>query len=224
MRWPVARIGYFSVKERLEILSQKKLLLLPEGALWWEPHKILVVSDVHMGKATHFRQNGIPVPWQEEFKNLKKLSFLLKTYQVQKLIFLGDLFHSHFSYATDAFAQWRRQWKAVEMVLVQGNHDLLSPESYARMALSVVPSITQNGVHLSHFPEEGDPAAGELVVAGHLHPGLRVGRRHYPCFWFSGNRLIAPAFGSFTGFFSVKPGKGDRVVVSYNQQLWLLAF
>lgn len=37
-------------------IKDQNLLLLPEKALFWEEEKGLIISDVHLGKAGHFRK------------------------------------------------------------------------------------------------------------------------------------------------------------------------
>jgi len=197
---------------------------LPEGGLWMPEVSWLVVADVHVGKAVHFRKHGIPVPWQVEVQNLKKLSDLLTLYKPRRLVILGDLFHSEVSYAGEAFFAWRNLWEHVSITLVQGNHDRSAVDFCRQIGLEIHRTLTLGDIVLRHESPEETPAQAGLVISGHLHPGFTVGRRCYPCFWYTPARLVMPAFGAFTGFFRVRPRSGHQVFVSYNQQLWPLAF
>ncbi|HBK88044.1 MAG TPA: hypothetical protein DDZ56_05305 [Cytophagales bacterium] len=65
---------------------------------------------------------------------------------------------------------------------------------------------------------------GRINMAGHLHPGARLegrGRQGIvlPCFWLSPNQLILPAFGSFTGLATIRPGAQDRVWIIVERQI-----
>ena len=40
----------------------ERLHLLPERAVWWPAAGLLLVADVHLGKAATFRRLGQPVP------------------------------------------------------------------------------------------------------------------------------------------------------------------
>ena len=35
-----------------------------EKGLFWEEQHALIISDVHLGKAGHFRKHGVPIPRQ----------------------------------------------------------------------------------------------------------------------------------------------------------------
>ena len=53
-------------------------------------------------------------------------------------------------------------------------------------------------------------------ISGHIHPGVTVrGRARQgmtmPCFLFSEESAVMPAFGQFTGIKKVRPLKKDRV-------------
>ena len=66
----------------------------------------------------------------------------------------------------------------------------------------------------NHHPE---PARGGYVLAGHIHPAVRLSDRggsfKLPCFWFSRKVGVLPAFGAFTGTAVVRPREGDQVYV-----------
>ncbi|MEC7393575.1 MAG: metallophosphoesterase, partial [Verrucomicrobiota bacterium] len=75
--------------------------------------------------------------------------------------------------------------------------------------------------HCRHHPLE-NPKVPHL--AGHLHPGFsirgksRTGVRS-ACFQVSENRIILPAFGSFTGLMEVKPTQGDRIFMTNEHEI-----
>ena len=57
-----------------------------------------------------------------------------------------------------------------------------------------------------------------LTVAGHIHPGISLkgkGRQslRFPCFLFSDERILLPAFGEFTGLHTIKPEEDEEVFV-----------
>lgn len=43
-------------------LAGHRVLLLLEKALYWPARKMLVIADIHFGKAASFRAQGVPVP------------------------------------------------------------------------------------------------------------------------------------------------------------------
>ena len=53
------------------------LQLLPQRALWWPAARMVMVADVHFGKAATFRRAGQPVPHGTTADNLARLDAVL---------------------------------------------------------------------------------------------------------------------------------------------------
>lgn len=193
-------------------LCDQDLYLDPLRAIYWKQKKMLILSDLHLGKAGHFRKNGIPVPRQVHLSDLENLSGLVEKYQPICILFLGDLFHSEMNEEWIDFVGWSAQHKEIRQVLVEGNHDILGKSNYEETAMEVVPDWQ---IHPFHFTHE--PSSTTLYnLSGHIHPSIRLrGRARqgmtFPCFYFTENAGLFPAFGTFTGNFKIKPKKGDRV-------------
>ena len=75
------------------------------------------------------------------------------------------------------------------------------------------------GVGLCHAPTGRTTfthGARECTIAGHVHPCVRLrdvdgSSLRVPCFVFSDNAALLPAFGSFTGAHPLRPCDGDRI-------------
>ena len=106
-------------------LLNQDLLLLPQRAVYWQQQQMLIAADVHLGKVGHFRKAGISVPRDMEQGDLAVLSDLIYEHQPQKLLFLGDLFHSDINADWEWFALWRQQFPKLEIALIRGNHDII---------------------------------------------------------------------------------------------------
>ena len=53
----------------LEIeINNHEFVLHNSGALYWKGQEMLLVSDVHLGKISHFRKHGSALPTQPIFK------------------------------------------------------------------------------------------------------------------------------------------------------------
>jgi DNA ligase-associated metallophosphoesterase len=190
--------------------------LLPQRAVWWETKSTLIVSDVHIGKSGHFRKNGVALPGETNNENLWNLSGLLLDFKPQRLLILGDLFHSHYNREWDAFADMLANFEALETVLVKGNHDILPMERITDAGIHCVDELIEDGFHFTHEPL--DEGALGYNLSGHIHPAVKLrgsGRQYLrlPCFWFSEHAGVLPAFGSFTGTHPIKPLKSDKVFV-----------
>ena len=78
-----------------EVLSER-VEMLAEKVLFLPAHNSLLVADVHFGKVNHFRKSGIAVPVIANDKNASTLIDVIQQLKPQRVIFLGDLFHSHY--------------------------------------------------------------------------------------------------------------------------------
>ena len=79
------------------IINKNILELLPQKAIYWHDTQTLIVSDLHLGKASHFRKHGLPIPMESGIDDLQQLGLLLDIYKPQRLLILGDLFHSDYN-------------------------------------------------------------------------------------------------------------------------------
>jgi uncharacterized protein len=193
------------------------LMLMPEKVAFLPEFDTLLVADAHIGKATSFRQLGVPVPSGTTEETLSVLTRLIHRLDAKRVIFLGDFLHSARSLAPDTLAsvmRWRELHGAVELTLVRGNHDDRAGDPPA--ALDIQPfdePLALRGLALAHHPR---PVAGAFVLAGHLHPCISIGGRAHdwhrlPCFWFSPRVGVLPAFGAFTGMQAIRVRQGERV-------------
>jgi len=182
------------------------------GALFWEKHSILLISDVHLGKVSHFRKYGAAVPQQAVQKNFDALTAVVEHFKPKSILFLGDLFHSALNIEWSLFEQWV-QTTSQEIILVSGNHDIISPLKYEALNIKVIPELTLDSFLLTHHPEERD---GFFNFSGHIHPAIKLsglGRQsvRLPCFYKMEHQMIVPAFGEFTGTYTLEPCEGCEV-------------
>ena len=199
---------------------------LPDRAIWWPSESTLIVSDLHLGKAAHFRRHGIAVPNAVNTNTLERLSALVSRHRPQRLLVLGDLFHSEENSEWLEFKAWLSDLNAEpwfeEFRLVEGNHDILHPSAFDGVRLERSARWVHGNWMFVHDPADvADPPDGRYGVSGHLHPALSLvgkGRQSLklPCWWYSAERrvLVVPTFGTFTGSVSVKPQPGDSCWVT----------
>lgn len=202
-----------------------KVIMLPEKALFFEEERALILADPHLGKTAHFRKSGIPIPDGIDRTNYQVLHALLVNYPVQTVYILGDLFHSHKNQEWHEFTKWLSYYPQKRFCLIQGNHDILPDRSYEEAGLSLHAEVTQLGPFvLSHKPLK-DSSEGLMNLAGHIHPGIQLrgkGRQSLklPCFYWTTNQMILPAFGHFTGTSALKTEPGDRVFPIADDQVF----
>lgn len=198
------------------------LELLPEKALIWKENKTLVISDLHLGKIAHFRKEGIALPVNGVMNNFERLDRLILKHNIWNIIFTGDLFHSEHNYEWDIFCEWRDKYHSVDMHIVKGNHDMLPDYCYSGLEVHES-ELLLGPFKFSHHPDD-EVNPDVFNVAGHIHPVVRIFDRtghgfRFPCFYFSGNNLIMPSFGYFTGGYQVEPGEKDQVIAVVKDKL-----
>jgi uncharacterized protein len=207
-------------------IAGESLHLLPERALYWPRTRSLLIADLHLGKAGHFRRNGIAVPGQVMAHDLQRLGDLLERWQPERLVFLGDLFHSTYNREWEFFADFLGSMAPPCIELILGNHDVLPEAHYQALDFHLYrEGRLDPPFFFSHHPLDAEklPAKG-YALAGHLHPGLRLqgkGRQslRLPCFWLGSQQGVLPAFGSFTGLAQVEPQASDQLFVIVEEQV-----
>jgi uncharacterized protein len=197
----------------LEIqINNRAFVLHCSGALYWVEKRMLLISDVHLGKISHFRKFGSALPGNAMFKNFLKLDNVVEHFNPETICFLGDLFHSTLNNEWQLFEEWVNRTQ-LPIVLVAGNHDIISPVKYEDLGITHVSEWLIDGFLLTHDPEVRE---NYYTLSGHIHPSILlegVGRQFLklPCFFRSPQQMILPAFGEFTGTYVMEPQEGDVV-------------
>lgn len=198
-------------------VGDEPLMLLPEKAVFLPDGDTLLVADLHFGKATTFRRLGVPVPSGTTAETLARLSFLVQRMAPRRIVFLGDFLHSAHAQGDTtrlALQDWRDRFPHLDLVLVRGNHDDRAGDPPRELGIEVVDEpLMHRQLALCHHPR---PVAGAFTLGGHLHPCISVGGRAHdwhrlPCYWFTPQVGVLPAFGAFTGMQAIRVRRGERV-------------
>ena len=176
-----------------------------EAALYWRAQKTLLVSDLHLEKASAFALFGQMLPPYDSVSTLQDIAALCSKYSPAKIISLGDNFHDddgEHRLAEDAAALLVALTRATEWIWITGNHDRAVSGIWGGQALD---ELTLSGITLRHEAKAGDPFP---EISGHFHPKFRqvlrgrmVKRR---CFVKTPRKMIMPAFGALTGGLDVQ--------------------
>ncbi|MBJ3761266.1 ligase-associated DNA damage response endonuclease PdeM [Maribius pontilimi] len=180
------------------ILQGVALRALGSGALSWPERRVLIVSDLHLGKSERMaRRGGAMLPPYEARDTLLRLDAVLDATDPATVICLGDSLDDNAARAglDDTEAQWIARMQAGrDWIWIAGNHDP-APSDLGGRALARV------GIGPLTFRHIATPAPGE--VSGHYHPKARLGVRgksvSRPCFLHDDRHMILPAFGTYTG-------------------------
>jgi uncharacterized protein len=199
-------------------IGGENVRLLAQKAMWLPARGILLLADSHFGKINHFRRAGIAVPPAANNKNTETLIDLINQTKPDRVIFLGDLFHSHYNEEWSVLGQVLKHFVSCSFELVRGNHDIMSSIQYEKNKIKVHEGFLPVGnLLLTHEPQKKS-ITGSYNLAGHIHPAVRLegsGKQALtlPCFYFGKDGGILPAFGSFTGMAIVTPEKEARIFV-----------
>lgn len=204
-------------------IHQQLFTMHTSGALFWNPQNSLLIADVHLGKVTHFRKNGFAIPNQALHQNFLKLKKVVEFFNPAQIIFLGDLFHSTQNSEWNLFVDWCKNCQS-ELVLIVGNHDIISAHNYETLGIKVVDFLNIDKFSLTHHPTDID---GFFNFSGHIHPGIvlrGLGRSQLklPCFYKRNKQMILPAFGAFTGLGLIIPQNDDVIYAITSEEIILI--
>lgn len=109
---------------KVEVLTET-FVLHPSLSLIWPSEKLLVVADIHLGKAQTFLKNGLWLPPEAHLSDLNKLSAVASSVNINHILFLGDFIHSAEGVTKDVineFLVWKKTFYG-EVSVIIGNHD-----------------------------------------------------------------------------------------------------
>lgn len=211
------------MEEQVFYFQQQHWRLSAGRAIFWEEEKALILSDLHLGKAAHFRKVGIAVPASIVQEDLFRLQRLITQYHPTQIIVVGDMFHSNENNDVQYFRIWRQQFAHIRFELVKGNHDIMPAPVYDTLQVTVHEQLTIRNIHFMHEPCEDDNG-NNYTFSGHIHPGVAIAgvgkqRLRLPCFYFGRHCGILPAFGHFTGLAMLTPAAHETVFVIANKSI-----
>ena len=227
-------------------ISGETFVFTSEHALFWPKRNTLVISDLHLGKAETFQQNGLWLPAEAQHTDLKTIKNLLNEFDAAELYILGDLIHTAKGMTAqliDGFANWSQTLNA-KITVTTGNHDQSFfekrwPHSWNHItpvdSIVVDHFLFQHEPDLSEIKNEYDlsntlPAADarakiNFAWYGHLHPKIRLDdgvlKTRVSCFYLKATQGFLPAFSSLAGGETIHLGRGETAVAVDRNEGWL---
>ena len=174
----------------------EELKLRPTGALYWPAQRMLVVSDLHLGKSDRIaRRGGVLLPPYETTETLTRLSDETEAMQPRTILCLGDSFDDPMAAASlddNHLATLQKLQAGRRWIWIEGNHD---PGSLG-LGGTTLAEVREGPLHFRHIAKPS-PEKGE--ISGHYHPKARIKGTSRRCFMTDKQRIIMPAFGAYTG-------------------------
>ena len=179
--------------------------IFPNGELYWQNKKTLIISDLHFEKGSFFSETRQFIPPFDTIETLRQLSKFIDDYPVEMIIFLGDLVHDKFAFQRmtgEAKKIFFEILKNINCTLTIGNHD---DTSFLKdIGLNLTENIIIDDICFSHHPTIDK----KFSVFGHYHPKvkLKINSRGIwtSCFIANKEKLLMPSYGYFTGGLSIK--------------------
>jgi DNA ligase-associated metallophosphoesterase len=204
------------------MLDEHVLELYGDKLVWLPEWKLLCASDIHFEKGSFYSRFGTLLPPYDTEETLMALEKAVMHFRPLIFIALGDSFHD--AGAPDRLLPDIRNrlenliGKVHRWIWITGNHDpeiahLVQGERHSEMAI--------NGLWFRHQLQKNDNAA---EISGHYHPKINIRLREVrissPCFLRTGNKLIVPAFGSYTGGLNVDADELTKIVTPARREVF----
>ena len=202
--------------------GNSSLEMLPTRALLLPQTKELLICDIHLGKGEYFQQNGIPLTNNSDEQNLLRIKNIVKEHSPNKLIILGDLFHSKYSISESLKnkVELLAETLNIKIELIVGNHDL----GCRVKNIKFIDFKRSNNFIFSHEPLD-KIEENILNICGHYHPKIYLknakDKLSFRCFALDEkeNVFYLPAFGDLTGGYPCKKSFKKWAIISDKQIL-----
>ena len=197
--------------------GDSSLEMLPSRALLLPQTNELLICDIHLGKGEYFQQNGIPLTNNSDEQNLLRIKNIVKEHSPNKLIILGDLFHSKYSISESLKnkVELLAATLNIKIELIVGNHDI----GCKVKNINFLNFKRSNNFIFTHEPIE-KCEDNILNICGHYHPKIYIkdskDKLSFRCFALDEKKHIfyLPAFGDLTGGYPCKSSFKKWAIIS----------
>ncbi|MEM9055365.1 MAG: ligase-associated DNA damage response endonuclease PdeM [Pseudomonadota bacterium] len=192
-------------------LGSATLAALTSGALWWRAERLLAVADLHLGRSERqARLGGGLLPPYETEDTLNRLQAVIGETSARTIVMVGDSFDDLTAaeeIADQISERLLRMAAGRRFIWVAGNHD----PGPVDLPGSNMSAYRHGELTFRHIAEPG----AEAEISGHYHPKARFRLKGQfisrPCFLADEQRIILPAFGTYTGGLDIQNPAFDRV-------------
>lgn len=189
------------------LLDNRRVLVHPK-------EKILILSDIHIGYYSSFRDQGSYLPMYDIVLLEEAIESLLEDYNGYHWIIAGDIKHNHAKLLSEA--EEKELVNIVEAItehntltLIKGNHDrgLDKLITDLHLSCSLTTSYTFRNITITHNTELFDQQSEKHTIIGHIHPIISLEHlkgSFVPIFAITDDLLILPAFNYVAGGYNIK--------------------
>lgn len=138
--------------------------------------KALIIADLHLGYEEALGKRGVLVPRTQLKAIIKRLEWILKVVQVERIILNGDVKHE---FGTISKQEWREvlrlidffREKNIDIIVVKGNHDTIIGPIAQKREIREVKEFRNDDVLVVHGDYEPSRTA-KIIIIGHEHPAI----------------------------------------------------
>ena len=211
-------------------LRGETLELLPEKAFLWVEKAMLVLSDLHLGKADSLQAQGVPIPSLSHDDDFNRLRRLIDLHQPRTVVFLGDLIHDRQSWSQaleTRLAQFFQDFSQIDFKLILGNHDRHSRDILRDWPLELIEDDWRVEPFIfAHGHQSQKLKSDDFEISGHVHPVIKISqgpvKLRLPCFVEGPQSLVVPSFGILTGGFEIERKKNEKVYAVADKKIILV--
>jgi DNA ligase-associated metallophosphoesterase len=203
----------------------EKFLLHGARLLSWPSEKMLMVADMHLGKAQTFQRHGLWLPPEANAHDLALLAKTARAHALERIVFLGDFVHARAGVTpgiVEQLIEWRSAF-AGKVTVIVGNHDrpVLKHWPARWDFVELVEELRIRDFTLTHEPPPKPD--GRFTWCGHLHPKVSLKRGadslYLPAFVLTPDVGYVPAFSSLAGGAEFPLQKGNRYYVTTGEEV-----
>lgn len=203
--------------------------------LWLPSLGLLCAADIHFEKGSFFERFATFLPPYDTPTTLDRLVQVITELKPRHFIALGDSFHDRDAASRMTATHKERLNRLISSldhwVWIEGNHD---PGISHGIGGEYLPHYEIAGISFHHMatPQPENGLGHGYEISGHYHPKtsviLKGHRMSGPCFVRTREKLILPAFGSYTGgldinskeFLEIAPLAERNVYFSYRERVY----
>ncbi|MBW2986523.1 metallophosphoesterase [Candidatus Woesearchaeota archaeon] len=145
--------------------------------LYLTKHKILVLSDFHIGYEEGLSKKGVLVPRMQYKDVIARLDMIFSKVKPKMIVINGDLKHE---FGVISQQEWKDVMRLIdyferrgELVLIKGNHDTILGPIADKKKIKVVDELFVDDVLITHGHKVPKRLA-EVIIIGHEHPAVFI--------------------------------------------------
>ena len=177
------------------------VLATRDYALWLPSHRVLAISDLHLGYEGAMQEAGVAIPRRQKGIMLERLERLLDRFAPETVVVDGDFKHE---FSRNLEDEWKDVQDVLDLlyrrtvpVLVRGNHDNYLMQILAKKGLTLHRKFEVGGFTFVHGHD--DPGVSGPLVLGHEHPAGKLrddlgAVLSLPAFVVQSDVILLPAF------------------------------